>query len=202
MSSNQPHFLLFSDSQRPTSPRAAGGTWRFVIESLDGGVNFAITDSEPETCPERLALLAVVRGLEALDQPSRVTLLTTSRYVRRGLRFGLPQWRDNQWQWEHFGGSAPVDNADLWRRIDRAMRIHDVSCRLWRIDGAAQQTVPAPKSARAFPAARHAPQRVPAGSAAGEGWLRRILARAARGIRTALGTLWENESQPAHWCHV
>ena len=39
-------------------------------------------------------LLAVVRGLEALPEPSRVTLVTTSGWIRRGLRFGLDNWRD------------------------------------------------------------------------------------------------------------
>ena len=38
-------------------------------------------DDEAEATPERLELLAVVRGLEALDQPSRVTLVTGSRFL-------------------------------------------------------------------------------------------------------------------------
>ena len=33
---------------------------------------------------ERLELMTLVRGLEALDQPSRVTLMTASGYVARG----------------------------------------------------------------------------------------------------------------------
>ncbi len=84
--------------------------------------------------PERLELLAVVRGLEALEQPSKVTLVTTSRVVRRGLRFGLELWRENQWHWERFGRMAPIKNADLWQRVDRALHIHDVSCRTLRFD--------------------------------------------------------------------
>jgi ribonuclease HI len=79
--------------------------------------------------PERAALLAVVRGLEALEQPSRVTLVTTSRYVARGLQFGLSEWRETDYCWEHFGSVQPIRNADLWRRVDHAMQFHQISCR-------------------------------------------------------------------------
>ena len=77
---------------------------------------------------------AIVRGLEALDQPSRVTLFTASRYVARGLRFGLESWRESDWQWERFGQMQPVKNADLWQRIDQAMRFHQVDVRTPRYD--------------------------------------------------------------------
>jgi hypothetical protein len=29
---------------------------------------------------------------------------------------------------------VPVKNRDLWQRIDRALTIHQVTCRRWRID--------------------------------------------------------------------
>ena len=125
-----PHFLLFSESR---SARV-GGQWRFVLQSVDSQEQLEATDDEVEFQGERLELLAVVRGLEALDGPSRVTLVTPSRYVSRGLRYGLDEWRSNGWQWEHFGEMAPVKNRDLWQRIDRALQFHDVECRPWRFD--------------------------------------------------------------------
>jgi ribonuclease HI len=91
-------------------------------------------DTEPEVDEHRLELLAVVRGLEALNEPSRVTLVTRSRYVTRGFRYRLEQWRENDWCWERFGEMTPVRNSDLWRRIDRAMQYHHVECRVWRFD--------------------------------------------------------------------
>jgi ribonuclease HI len=108
--------------------------WRFVLEALDGSARLEAADEEPDVEPDRLELLAVVRGLEALNQPSRVTLVTPSRYVSRGFRFGLNEWRENDWQWERFGEMAPIKNGDLWRRVDRAMRFHKVECRTWRFD--------------------------------------------------------------------
>lgn len=115
----------------------AVGQWRFVLESLDGDVVLEATDDERDGDASRLELLAVVRGLEALDQPSRVTLLTPSRYVTHGIRYGLDEWRENDWQWERFGEMERIKNWDLWQRIDRAMSFHEVDCRVWRFDAAA-----------------------------------------------------------------
>ena len=125
-----PHYLLFSESCRKSSQ----GQWRFVLQLLDGSEQFEATDTEPDARGERLELLAVVRGLEALAQPSRVTLVTPSRYVNKGLTYGLSEWRANDWQWEHYGEMVPVKNRDLWQRVDHAMHIHTLNCRTWRFD--------------------------------------------------------------------
>lgn len=125
-----PHYLLFSESCRK-SPR---GQWRFVLQSIDGSEQLEAADAEPDAYGERLELLAVVRGLEALAQPSRVTLVTPSKYVNRGLAYGLEEWRSNGWQWEHYGAMVPVKNRDLWQRVDRALVYHQLECRTWRFD--------------------------------------------------------------------
>ena len=136
MTVSTPHYLLFSESKPqpggPT-PRDRGGRWHFVLESIDGSTQFSAADEEGEAARDRLDLLAVIRGLEALDQPSRVTLVTPSHYITRGIRFGLDQWRENDWRWESFGEMAPVPNSDLWQRVDRAVGIHDVRCRAWQL---------------------------------------------------------------------
>jgi ribonuclease HI len=90
--------------------------------------------SEPGVTGERLALLSVVRGLEALQRPSRVMLVTPSSYVREGIRRGLSEWRRNGWRWERFGQMVPVKHLDLWQRVDRAMQYHQLDCRMCRID--------------------------------------------------------------------
>ena len=110
-----------------------GGSWYFRLQSSDGE-EFEASDVEPDLSRERLELLAVVRGLEALEQPSEVTLVTGSRQISRAVRQGLDYWRQRDWKWERFGEKVPMKNADLWRRIDRALQIHEVSCRTFRID--------------------------------------------------------------------
>ena len=130
MNAATPHYLLFSESCGSNEQ----GQWRFVLQSIDGSEQLEAADAEPNALGERLELLAVVRGLEALAQPSRVTLVTPSRYVNRGLAYGMQEWRANGWQWEHFGEMVPVKNRDLWQRIDRALGYHQLECRTWRFD--------------------------------------------------------------------
>jgi ribonuclease HI len=135
MSAPTPHYLLYS-ATAPGDADDSPGDWRFVLEALDGSAKVEVADSEPDIRGERLELLAVVRGLEALDQPSSVTLVTPSRYVSRGLSHGLSDWRQNDWQWERHGEMVPVKNRDLWQRVDRALEFHRVECRRWRFDAA------------------------------------------------------------------
>jgi len=125
-----PHFRLLSQATASASEgEEPAGRWRFVLESADGQTCLEAEDEEPEGSTERLQLLAIVRGLEALDEPARVTLVSAGRSISRGVRYGVAQWRENDWHWERYGKLTPVKNGDLWRRIDRAMAIHDVVCR-------------------------------------------------------------------------
>ena len=135
MSVPAPHFHLYSEahaaltcSAAAASQRAAG-QWRFILRRPGGETSLEAADHEEGASEERLELLAVVRGLESLDQPSRVTLVTGRRNVQYGLEGGLAEWRQNDWQWERFGKMTPVKNRDLWQRIDRLLEIHSVDCR-------------------------------------------------------------------------
>lgn len=131
MSVPAPHYLLFSTARHVRPPHEANaGQWNFVIRATDGSTELEASDAESEVSRDRLELLAIVRGLEALDQPSSVTIVTSSRYIQRGLLHGLCYWRETGWQWERFGQLTPVKNADLWRRIDHAMRFHTIRCRV------------------------------------------------------------------------
>jgi ribonuclease HI len=131
MNAAKPHYVLFSE----TSRHDESGRWRFLLRSSERNDSLEASDTEPSIRGERLELLTVVRALEALDQPSQVTLMTSDPYVRQGIRFGLPDWRANGWQWEYFGKMVPIKHGDLWQRMDQAMRFHQVEFCKWRIDG-------------------------------------------------------------------
>lgn len=140
MSVTKPHYLLFCEGnlcQQGQNLAAERGRWRFVLEHLETGERIEATDSESISHPDRTALLAVLRGLEALEQPSRVTMITTNRYVARGLQYGLAEWRENDYCWEHFGSVQPIRNADLWKRVDSTLKFHEVRCRWMSQDPAA-----------------------------------------------------------------
>lgn len=163
------HFLLCTEACR-----TVGGAphWKFVLQSVDGDERLAAADSEREARTSRLELLAVVRGLEAIDRPSRVTLLTRSRYVCRGIRRQLNQWREDNWQWERFGELVPIRDHDLWKRVDGALQFHQVECCVWHTDEeAAEASIKARTST--------APGRIAA-----------ALATLGRGVLTPLTALW------------
>ncbi len=105
------------------------GVWYFTLETLDGDAVLDAEDHE-EGDLNRLSLLAAVRGLEAIDGGSLVSLVSNNRYLIRSLDQSLPRWRENDFVWEHFGRKLPVQNADLWRRIDRTLDIHQVTASL------------------------------------------------------------------------
>jgi ribonuclease HI len=139
MNSALPHYLLHAETYRSGhgAPR-----WKFVLQSVGADDRLTAADTESSTRRSRLELLAVVRGLEALDRPSRVTLLTRSRYVSRGIRHQLAHWREHHWQWERFGTMTPIRDYDLWRRIDRALEFHSVECCVWQADDSLAQKLP------------------------------------------------------------
>ena len=134
----KPQYYLLAEARfarnGDTSAQEATTQWHFLLEAADGSARLDIADEEPDTPSDRMELLALVRGLEAIDHPAQVSLVTPSRYVTHGLRFGLDQWRENGWQWEAFGQMAPVKNVDLWQRIDQALTIHRVECKTVRND--------------------------------------------------------------------
>lgn len=131
MHATNDHFLLYTEATRTDH---SAPHWRFVLQSAGGDVELSAADSELNSRTSRLELLAVVRGLEAIDRPARVTLLTGSRYVSRGIRRQLSQWREDNWQWERFGELVPIRDKDLWQRVDHALQYHQVECCGWQAD--------------------------------------------------------------------
>jgi ribonuclease HI len=134
MPDDRPHYLLFAEA---TNISVSDRQWRFVLQPIGSGERISADDVESEISGDRLELLAAVRGLEALEQPSRVTLLSRSKYVRRGISHDMNPWRDSGWRWERFGRLVPIRDHDLWQRLDRALTIHEVACWPWPQDGQA-----------------------------------------------------------------
>ena len=137
MSVIKPHYLLFCEGDVGSGngfDADEACRWRFILENVETGQKTDACDYEEALHPDRIALIAVIRGLEALDQPSKVTMITNNRYVARGLQYGLSEWRESDFCWEHFGSIQPIRNADLWRRVDIALRYHEVTCRWMSYD--------------------------------------------------------------------
>ncbi len=81
---------------------------------------------EPATTNNRMELTAVIRALQALNRPSRVTIHTDSQYVQKGIGEWMRAWKARGWK---TADRKPVKNVDLWRELDALAATHDVE---WR----------------------------------------------------------------------
>ena len=85
-----PHYLLMTDSVGRT---CQSREWRFVLQPTSTGERIVAADVEPDADGMRLTC----SPWSAASKPRRtiaVTLLVANRFVRRGIRRDLAQWRE------------------------------------------------------------------------------------------------------------
>ncbi len=85
-----------------------------------------ISGGEPSTTNNRMELLAAIRALEALREPSEVDLYTDSVYLRSGITEWIVAWKANGWRRRSGKRWLPVKNEDLWRELDALASHHTV----------------------------------------------------------------------------
>jgi ribonuclease HI len=115
---------LFTDGACSGNPGPGG--WAFILRHPRSGKEIQRAGGEPETTNNRMELMAVIRGLEALKRPVTVELVSDSQYVGKGLSEWLPKWKANGWRRGSGRRSAEVKNEDLWRRLDALLARHRV----------------------------------------------------------------------------
>ncbi len=76
------------------------------------------------TTNNRMELLATIEALNELTKPCQVELTTDSQYVKNGINQWIHGWRKNGWRTSN---KKPVKNADLWKRLDDAIKPHNVN---------------------------------------------------------------------------
>jgi len=83
-----------------------------------------ISGSEADTTNNRMELMAVISGLNALKRPCEVTVVTDSQYVMKAFKEGwLEKWEQNGWK---TADKKPVKNQDLWEDLVTAVDRHQV----------------------------------------------------------------------------
>lgn len=88
--------ILYTDGACSGNPGPGG--WAFVLRHPATGKELERSGGERETTNNRMELLAVIRGLEALKRPTRVELVTDSSYVGKGISEWMPKWKANGWR--------------------------------------------------------------------------------------------------------
>ncbi|MHB2155894.1 ribonuclease HI [Calditrichota bacterium GD2] len=77
-----------------------------------------------KTTNNRMELMAIIKGLEALKEPCEVTVYSDSRYIVDAINKGwLKNWVKRRWI---RGKNEPVKNIDLWKRLLKQLERHKV----------------------------------------------------------------------------
>lgn len=111
---------LWTDGACSGNPGPGG--WAAIL--LWNGHERELTGGEPQTTNNRMELMSVIEGLEALSRPMQVFVHTDSAYIEQAFtQRWLQGWRRNGWL---TAAKKPVKNRDLWERLDAAVDGHDV----------------------------------------------------------------------------
>ncbi|HOX70794.1 MAG: ribonuclease HI [Dokdonella sp.] len=110
---------LFTDGACLGNPGPGG--WAALLRSA--GNERELHGGERLTTNNRMELLAVISGLEALRKACTVDVTTDSQYVMRGVTEWMPRWIAKGWR---TAAGEPVKNRDLWERMNSALLPHSV----------------------------------------------------------------------------
>ena len=116
----RPRVDIFTDGACSGNPGPGG--WAAILRS--GKHEKELSGGEAATTNNRMELTAVIRALEALKKPSGAVIHTDSRYVMDGATKWMKNWKKNGWK---TADKKPVKNAELWQRLDDALKLHKVS---------------------------------------------------------------------------
>jgi ribonuclease HI len=114
------HIIIYTDGACDGNPGRGG----YGIVLLEGGSRKELSQGFLLTTNNRMELLAAVVGLEALDEPSRVTLYSDSKYLVDAMNQGwASEWKDAGWVHK---AARRVPNADLWAKLLALVDEHEV----------------------------------------------------------------------------
>lgn len=118
MTANSPQIILYTDGACRGNPGPGG--YGLILHLNQSAHYKEISEGYRKTTNNRMELLAVIVGLEALTKDGlRVLVVSDSKYVVDAISKG---WVFN-WEKKSFSGKK---NSDLWRRFLKIYRKHDV----------------------------------------------------------------------------
>lgn len=127
MESIMTHIMMFTDGAargNPDGPGGYGAILRFV--DAKGGVHDKeLSCGYRKTTNNRMEMMAVIAGLEALNRPCHIDLYSDSQYVIKAFtEHWIDGWIRKGWK---RGKNEPVKNVDLWKRMLAAMEPHEIA---------------------------------------------------------------------------
>lgn len=116
-----PRIIIYTDGACLGNP-GPGGYGTIIIQ---GSKSHELSRGYRLTTNNRMELLAAIAGLEALPQPSQVTLFSDSQYMVNNYNEGhVVRWQANGWKRDR---KTPAKNKDLWQRLLELMKTHQVT---------------------------------------------------------------------------
>jgi ribonuclease HI len=110
---------IFTDGACKGNPGPGG--WGVLMRY--GAIEKELCGGESNTTNNRMEMLAVISGLEALKKSTKVRVVLDSQYVQKGMNEWIHGWKARGWK---TAAKQPVKNVDLWQRLDAAVARHDV----------------------------------------------------------------------------
>ena len=118
---------IYTDGSARGNPDGPGG-YGTLIEYVDSKGTLHTREYSQgyvKTTNNRMELMAVIVGLEALTKPCEVEVYSDSQYVIKAFTEGwLDSWIKKGWK---RGKNEPVKNVDLWKRLLQAKTPHQVN---------------------------------------------------------------------------
>ena len=111
---------LYTDGACSGNPGPGG--WGCILRFK--GAEKELYGGENPTTNNRMEMMAVISGLNALTRPCTVEVYTDSEYVKKGMTEWLRGWKARGWK---TADKKPVKNDDLWKVLDEASSRHRVS---------------------------------------------------------------------------
>tara|TARA_B100000497_G_C7669799_1_gene404159 strand:+ start:592 stop:1044 length:453 start_codon:yes stop_codon:yes gene_type:complete len=120
-----PELYAYTDGACSGNPGPGG--WGVLMVAKEGSSVIKTRDlygGTVETTNNQMELTAAIMALEALEKPSKITIVTDSSYVKDGITKWIFAWKKNGWK---TAAKKSVKNEELWKRLENATQIHDVS---------------------------------------------------------------------------
>ena len=120
-----PELYAYTDGACSGNP--GPGWWGVLMVAKEGSSVIKTRDlsgGTVETTNNQMELTAAIMALEALEKPSKITIVTDSSYVKDGITKWIFAWKRNGWK---TAAKKSVKNEELWKRLENATQIHDVS---------------------------------------------------------------------------
>ncbi len=118
---------LFAYTDGACSGNPGPGGWGVLLRAIKGSdivKERTLNGGAAETTNNQMELLAAISALEALEKPSKITVVTDSAYVKNGVTGWIFGWKRNGWRTSN---KKPVKNVELWQRLDKAAARHTVT---------------------------------------------------------------------------